>query len=106
MIVFVKKSLRPRALDEAASPRDGRLAYHAQVHLLITGGGITVDGQRWEPARGQFLVPVFVVSRKIAALFRAALVEPERCAEMKIGQPREHRPVHDQTAIKCHCPRK
>jgi hypothetical protein len=40
---------------------------------LITGGGITPDRQHWEPARGEFLVPVFALSRKIAAQFRAAL---------------------------------
>jgi len=52
---------------------NGRLGYHPHVHLLITGGGITPDGQRWEPARGEFLVPVAVLSRKIAAQFRDAL---------------------------------
>jgi hypothetical protein len=52
---------------------NGRLGYHPHVHLLITGGGITPDGQHWERARGEFLVPVAVLSRKIAALFRAAL---------------------------------
>ena len=52
---------------------NGQLGYHPHVHLLITGGGITPDGQHWEPARGEFLVPVAVLSRKIAAEFRAAL---------------------------------
>ena len=52
---------------------NGRLGYHPHVHLLITGGGITADGQHWEPARGEFLVPVAALSRKIAAQFRAAL---------------------------------
>jgi hypothetical protein len=52
---------------------NGRLGYHPHVHLLLTGGGITPDGQHWEPARGEFLVPVFALSRKIAARFRAAL---------------------------------
>jgi hypothetical protein len=52
---------------------NGRLVYHPHVHLLITGGGITADGQHWQPARGEFLVPVFALSRKIAARFRAAL---------------------------------
>ena len=52
---------------------NGRLGYHPHVHLLITGGGITADGEHWEPARGEFLVPVTVLSRKVAALFRAAL---------------------------------
>ena len=26
--------------------------------MLITGGGISPDGEHWEPARGEFLVPV------------------------------------------------
>jgi hypothetical protein len=52
---------------------NGQLRHHPHVHLLITGGGITPDGQHWEPARGEFLVPVAVLSRKIAALFCAAL---------------------------------
>jgi hypothetical protein len=41
--------------------------------MLITGGGVSRDGERWEPARGKFLVPVSVLSRKIAAKFRDAL---------------------------------
>ena len=52
---------------------NGRLGYHPHVHLLITGGGITADGEHWEPARGEFLVPVDLLSRKIAAQFCAAL---------------------------------
>jgi hypothetical protein len=52
---------------------NGQLGYHPHVHLLITGGGITADGQHWEPARGEFLVPVSVLSRKIAAKFRDAV---------------------------------
>ena len=52
---------------------NGELGYHPHVDLLLTGGGITADGQHWEPARGEFLVPVLVLSRKIAAKFGAAL---------------------------------
>ncbi|MFV2070186.1 MAG: transposase [Pirellulales bacterium] len=51
----------------------GQLGYHPHVHMLITGGGITPDGEHWEPARGKFLVPVGVLSRKIAAKFRDAV---------------------------------
>ncbi len=52
---------------------NGQLGYHPHVHLLITGGGITADGQHWEPARREFLVPVDALSHTIAAQFRAAL---------------------------------
>jgi hypothetical protein len=41
--------------------------------MLITGGGITPDGQHWQPARGEFLIPVAILSCKIAAKFRDAL---------------------------------
>jgi len=52
---------------------NGQLGYHPHVHLLITGGGITPDGQLWEPARGKFLVPIHALSYQIAQQFRAAL---------------------------------
>jgi len=52
---------------------NAQLGYHPHVHMLITGGGITPNGEHWEPARGEFLVPVGVLSRKIAAKFRQAL---------------------------------
>jgi hypothetical protein len=52
---------------------NGRLGYHPHVHMLITAGGIAPDGRHWQPARGEFLVPVAVLSRKIAAKFRDAL---------------------------------
>ena len=63
---------------------NGQLGYHPHVHRLITGGGITADGQHWEPARGEFLVPVALLSRKIAAQFRAALeaTAPAVCADI------------------------
>jgi hypothetical protein len=52
---------------------NGRLGYHPHGHMLITAGGITADAQHWQPARGEFLVPVAVLSRKIAAKFRETL---------------------------------
>ncbi len=52
---------------------NGRLGYHPHVHMLITGGGISTNGEHWEPSRGEFLVPVGVLSKKIAAMFRDAV---------------------------------
>jgi putative transposase/transposase-like zinc-binding protein len=66
---------------------NGQLGYHPHVHLLITGGGITPDGQHWKPAPGEFLVPVALLSRKVAALFQAALqaAAPEVLADLPPG---------------------
>ncbi len=52
---------------------NGQLGFHPHVHMLITGGGITADGEHWQSVRGEFLVPVGVLSKKIAAKFREAL---------------------------------
>lgn len=64
---------------------NGQLGYHPHVHLLITGGGITPDGQHWEPARGEFLVPVALLSRTVAAKFQAAL--QAKAPEVLAGLP-------------------
>jgi len=45
------------------------LAFHAHVHCLVSGGGLTVDGQ-WQPVRTGFLLPVAVVR----ALFRGKVL--------------------------------
>ena len=51
---------RPVGLSPPCPPADYRRWDHS-------------DGQHWEPARREFLVPVDALSRKIAAQFRAAL---------------------------------
>ncbi|MEA1951120.1 MAG: transposase [Planctomycetota bacterium] len=66
---------------------NGQLGYHPHVHMLITGGGISSDGKNWEPARGEFLVPVGVLSKKIAAKFRDAVEKqkPDLFANIPAG---------------------
>jgi hypothetical protein len=51
----------------------GLLQYHPHAHLLVTGGGVTDDGQSWCEPPGQFLVPVKALSKLIATRFRDAL---------------------------------
>ncbi len=57
----------------------GQLQYHPHTHLLVTGGGVTDDGQSWCEPPGQFLVPVKALSKLIAGRFRDALkkADPE-----------------------------
>ncbi len=63
---------------------NAQLGHHPHVHMLITGGGISPDGQHWEPARGEFLVPVGILSKKIAAKFRDAVMEERSSVFMTI----------------------
>jgi len=45
------------------------LSYHPHVHCLVTGGGLSADGQKWMPARDNYLVPVNALSRLFRGIF-------------------------------------
>jgi hypothetical protein len=45
------------------------LSYHLHVHCLVTGGGLSPDGQTWMPARDNYLVPVNALSRLFRGIF-------------------------------------
>jgi hypothetical protein len=50
-----------------------QMHYHPHVHLLVTGGGVSDDGQSWCQPPGTFLIPVKALSKLIAGRFRDAL---------------------------------
>jgi hypothetical protein len=43
------------------------------IHCLVTGGGVSDDGNRWHPARKGFLVPVQALANLVRGKLRAAL---------------------------------
>jgi predicted Zn-ribbon and HTH transcriptional regulator len=47
------------------------LTHHPHVHMIVPGGGISLDGKRWVACRKGFFLPVRVLSR----LFRRLLLE-------------------------------
>jgi hypothetical protein len=57
------------------------MTHHPHVHMIVPGGGISLDGQRWVSCRARFLLPVQVLSR----LFRALVLQKLRAAH-KTGQ--------------------
>jgi uncharacterized protein (DUF983 family) len=58
------------------------MLYHPHVHLLVTAGGLSLDGKKWLPAKhSTYLVPVEALSvifraKFCAALKRAGLLAP------------------------------
>jgi hypothetical protein len=46
------------------------LSFHPHVHAIVTGGGLSSDGERWIRARGRYLFPIEVMG----ALFRGKLL--------------------------------
>jgi hypothetical protein len=45
------------------------LTHHPHVHIIVPGGGISPDGQRWIACRPGFFLPVRVLSRLCRRLF-------------------------------------
>jgi hypothetical protein len=49
-----------------------QLHYHPHVHCLVTGGGLSDDGEYWHPARKSFLVPMKALTKLVRGKLRAA----------------------------------
>jgi hypothetical protein len=45
------------------------LTHHPHVHMIVPGGGISLDGERWISCRPGFFLPVRVLSRLFRRLF-------------------------------------
>jgi len=50
------------------------LTHHPHVHVIVPGGGISLDGTRWISCRPGFFLPVRVLSRLFRRLFSEKLV--------------------------------
>jgi Putative transposase/Transposase zinc-binding domain len=51
------------------------MTYHPHVHMIVPGGGISLDGTRWVHCKPGFLLPVRVLSRLFRRLLLAALAD-------------------------------
>jgi len=50
------------------------LTHHPHVHMIVPGGGISPDGERWVACRPGFFLPVRVLSRLFRRLFLERLL--------------------------------
>ncbi|TFI58870.1 IS91 family transposase [Sphingomonas parva] len=51
------------------------LTHHPHVHMIVPGGGISLDGTRWISSRTCFLLPVRVLGKLFRRLFLTRLLE-------------------------------
>ncbi len=51
------------------------MTHHPHVHMIVPGGGISLDGGHWVRCKPGFLLPVRVLSRLFRRLFLTALVD-------------------------------
>ena len=51
------------------------MTHHPHIHMIVPGGGISLDGQRWISSRPAFLLPVRVLGALFRRLFLTRLIE-------------------------------
>jgi len=51
------------------------MTHHPHLHMIVPGGGISLDGTRWVRCRPGFLLPVRVLSRLFRRLFLTRLAD-------------------------------
>ena len=59
------------------------LTHHPHVHMIVPGGGISLDGKSWVTCRPRFLLPVPVLSLLFRRLFLEKLVAAHRAGELQ-----------------------
>ena len=76
------------------------MTHHPRVHMIVPGGGISADGERWVGCRRGFMLPVPVLS----PLFRRLMLEKIAAAH-KAGKLKffgEHANLADEAAFKAY----
>jgi putative transposase/transposase-like zinc-binding protein len=59
------------------------MIHHPHIHMIVPGGGISLDGQRWVSCRPRFLLPVPVFSKLFQGLMLHKLVAAHKAGQLK-----------------------
>ena len=59
------------------------MTHHPHVHMIVPGGGISLDGERWVACRPDFFLPVRVLSRLFRRLFLEKLIAAHKAGRLK-----------------------
>jgi hypothetical protein len=59
------------------------MTHHPHVHMIVPGGGISLDGERWVSCRPGFFLPVRVLSRLFQRLFLERLLAAHQTNRLK-----------------------
>jgi Putative transposase len=73
------------------------LTHHPHVHMIVPGGGFSLDGTSWVACRPSFFLPVRVLSRLFRRLFLEKLVAAHRAGELQFFG--NHAPLTDAKAF-------
>jgi Putative transposase/Transposase zinc-binding domain len=73
------------------------MTHHPHVHMIVPGGGLSEDGERWIGCRPNVFLPVRVLSRLFRRLMLTALAEAHAAGELKFFGDHAH--LADKTAF-------
>jgi hypothetical protein len=59
------------------------MTHHPHVHMIVPGGGISLDGSRWVSCRPRFFLPVPVFSKLFRGLMLAKLLAAHKAGQLK-----------------------
>src|SRR5215207_448555 len=59
------------------------MTHHPHVHMIVPGGGISLDGEHWVACRSGFFLPVRVLSRLFRRLFLERLLAVHQAGRLK-----------------------
>ena len=76
------------------------LIHHPHLHCIVTGGGLSDDGERWVRSRPNFLVPVRVLARLFRRYFLEALTKAHDRDELRFFNDLAH--LNDTTGFAHH----
>ena len=71
------------------------MTHHPHVHMIVPGGGISLDGKRWVSCRPGFFLPVRVLSR----LFRRLFLQKLTAAHQQLQFFGKHAPLANARAF-------
>jgi hypothetical protein len=77
------------------------LLFHPHVHCIVTGGGLSLDGERWVSTRPDFLFPVRVMGALFRGKFLARLRRAYERGELSLRGPAAQLVDRDRFARLC-----
>jgi putative transposase/transposase-like zinc-binding protein len=78
------------------------LTHHPHVHIIVPGGGISLDGRRWVSCRPGFFLPVRVLSRLFRRVFLEKLMVAHQAGSLQFFGA--HAPLAQRNAFAAFLP--
>ncbi len=66
------------------------MTHHPHVHMIVPGGGISLDGQRWVSGKPNFLLPVHALSKRFRRQFLKKLTAAHAAGRLRFFGEHAH----------------